>query len=181
MPFTEKSISIWHEIHNAYRTRRILTGQLGGIEQTDSGKTIAIVTCTFVFGSNPSPITEIFVSCSTPPLPSRMSPSDSFFSDSDEGDLFNNADSGAEYGDEVEDDGLPELTDEEMFGDGQSDELPVGPSIVLFSRTGFSVSSIPLFLLIHLPLAFFSFFDHQHIACSQMNFRWAQTEKMRMK
>lgn len=26
---------IWHEIHNAYRTRRILTGQLGGIEQLD--------------------------------------------------------------------------------------------------------------------------------------------------
>ena len=35
--------TIWHEIHNAYRTRRILTGQLGGIEQTNSGKTIAIV------------------------------------------------------------------------------------------------------------------------------------------
>ena len=34
---------IWHEIHNAYRTRRILTGQLGGIERTDSGKTIVIV------------------------------------------------------------------------------------------------------------------------------------------
>lgn len=34
--------AIWHEIHNAYRTRRILTGQLGGIEQTDTGKTIAI-------------------------------------------------------------------------------------------------------------------------------------------
>lgn len=34
---------IWHEIHNAYRTRRILTGQLGGIEQADSGKTIVIV------------------------------------------------------------------------------------------------------------------------------------------
>lgn len=34
---------IWHEIHNAYRTRRLLTGQLGGIEQTDNGKTIAIV------------------------------------------------------------------------------------------------------------------------------------------
>ncbi len=34
---------IWHEIHNAYRTRRSLTGQLGGIEQTDNGKTIAIV------------------------------------------------------------------------------------------------------------------------------------------
>lgn len=33
--------AIWHEIHNAYRTRRILTGQLGGIEQTDNGKTIA--------------------------------------------------------------------------------------------------------------------------------------------
>lgn len=35
--------TIWHEIHNAYRTRRILTGQLGGIEQTDSDKTIVIV------------------------------------------------------------------------------------------------------------------------------------------
>ncbi len=35
--------AIWHEIHNAYRTRRILTGQLGGIEQSDNGKTIAIV------------------------------------------------------------------------------------------------------------------------------------------
>ena len=34
---------IWHEIRNAYRTRRILTGKLGGIEQTDSKKTIAIV------------------------------------------------------------------------------------------------------------------------------------------
>lgn len=34
--------AIWHEIHNAYRTRKILTGQLGGIEQTDNGKTIAI-------------------------------------------------------------------------------------------------------------------------------------------
>lgn len=34
---------IWHEIHNAYRTRKILTGQLGGIEQTDSSKTIVIV------------------------------------------------------------------------------------------------------------------------------------------
>lgn len=33
---------VWHEIHNAYRTRKILTGQLGGIEQTDTGKTIAI-------------------------------------------------------------------------------------------------------------------------------------------
>lgn len=35
--------TIWHEIHNAYRTRKILTGQLGGIEQTDSGKTVVIV------------------------------------------------------------------------------------------------------------------------------------------
>ena len=42
---TEESTSdiAWHEIHNAYRTRRILTGFLGGIEQTDAGKTIAIV------------------------------------------------------------------------------------------------------------------------------------------
>lgn len=35
--------AVWHGIHNAYRTRKILTGQLGGIEQTDAGKTIAIV------------------------------------------------------------------------------------------------------------------------------------------
>lgn len=35
--------TIWHEIHNAYRTRRILSGQFGGVEQTEGGKTIAIV------------------------------------------------------------------------------------------------------------------------------------------
>lgn len=42
---TEESLAdlAWHEIHNAYRTRRILTGQLGGLEQTDNGKTLAIV------------------------------------------------------------------------------------------------------------------------------------------
>lgn len=42
---TQESIedTIWHEIHNAYRTRRMLTGTLGGIEQTDNGKTIVIV------------------------------------------------------------------------------------------------------------------------------------------
>ncbi|WP_313529198.1 S1 RNA-binding domain-containing protein [Anaerotignum sp.] len=34
---------IWHEIHNAYRTRKMLTGTLGGIEQTDNGKTLVIV------------------------------------------------------------------------------------------------------------------------------------------
>lgn len=38
-----KEDAIWHEIHNAYRTRKIMTGQLGGIEQMDNGKTIAIV------------------------------------------------------------------------------------------------------------------------------------------
>ncbi len=38
-----KEETIWHEIHNAYRTRKIMTGQLGGIEQLDNGKTIAIV------------------------------------------------------------------------------------------------------------------------------------------
>jgi len=34
---------IWHEIRNAYRTRKILTGNLGGIEQTEDRKTLAIV------------------------------------------------------------------------------------------------------------------------------------------
>lgn len=33
----------WHEIHNAYRTRRILSGTFGGIEKTDNGKSIAVV------------------------------------------------------------------------------------------------------------------------------------------
>lgn len=28
---------IWHEIHNAYRTRRILTGTLGGVEKAENG------------------------------------------------------------------------------------------------------------------------------------------------
>jgi ribosomal protein S1 len=42
---TEESMAdlAWHEIHNAYRTRRILTGFLGGLEQTDSGKTLVVV------------------------------------------------------------------------------------------------------------------------------------------
>ena len=34
---------IWHEIHNAYRTRKIITGKLGGIEQLDNRKTVAVV------------------------------------------------------------------------------------------------------------------------------------------
>lgn len=34
---------IWHEIINAYRTRRILTGMLGGIEKLEGGATITIV------------------------------------------------------------------------------------------------------------------------------------------
>lgn len=33
----------WHEITNAYRTRRILTGTLGGIERLEGGSTITIV------------------------------------------------------------------------------------------------------------------------------------------
>ena len=33
----------WHEIHNAYRTRRILSGTLAGLEQLDNGKYVGIV------------------------------------------------------------------------------------------------------------------------------------------
>lgn len=42
---TEENLAdiIWHEIHNAYRTHRMLTGTLGGLEQTETGKTIAVV------------------------------------------------------------------------------------------------------------------------------------------
>jgi len=39
----EREETIWHEVRNAYRTRRILTGTLGGVERTESGKTLAIV------------------------------------------------------------------------------------------------------------------------------------------
>ena len=43
---TQESIeeTAWHEVRNAYRTRKILTGSLDGIEQTETGKTIVIVT-----------------------------------------------------------------------------------------------------------------------------------------
>lgn len=33
----------WHEIQNAYRTRKILTGMLGGIEILDGGNTVAVI------------------------------------------------------------------------------------------------------------------------------------------
>ncbi len=39
----DREAVIWHEVRNAYRTRRILTGILGGVEQTKSGRTLAIV------------------------------------------------------------------------------------------------------------------------------------------
>lgn len=38
-----KEDTIWHEIQNAYRTKRILTGVLGGIEKLGSGASIAII------------------------------------------------------------------------------------------------------------------------------------------
>ena len=38
-----KADLIWHDIQNAYRTRKILTGILGGIEKTEAGSLIAII------------------------------------------------------------------------------------------------------------------------------------------
>ncbi len=35
--------TIWHELQNAYRTRKILTGSLGGIEKMDGGGTVAVI------------------------------------------------------------------------------------------------------------------------------------------
>lgn len=34
---------VWHELQNAYRTKKILTGQLGGIERMEQGGIIAVV------------------------------------------------------------------------------------------------------------------------------------------
>lgn len=39
----EREATIWHEIQNAYRTRRILTGKLDAIEKAESGLIIAAV------------------------------------------------------------------------------------------------------------------------------------------
>ncbi len=38
-----KADLVWHEIQNAHRTKKILTGMLGGIEKIESGSLIAIV------------------------------------------------------------------------------------------------------------------------------------------
>ena len=38
-----KADLIWHELQNAYRTRKILTGMLGGIEKTENGRLIAVI------------------------------------------------------------------------------------------------------------------------------------------
>lgn len=35
--------TLWHDLQNAYRTRKILTGQLGGVERMEGGGTIAVV------------------------------------------------------------------------------------------------------------------------------------------
>lgn len=35
--------TIWHDLQNAYRTRKILTGQLGGVERMEGGGTIAVI------------------------------------------------------------------------------------------------------------------------------------------
>ena len=35
--------AVWHEIQTSYKTRRILTGMLGGIEKTENGSLIAVV------------------------------------------------------------------------------------------------------------------------------------------
>ena len=39
----EREAILWHEIQNAHWTRRILTGTLDGVEQTESGLTVAVV------------------------------------------------------------------------------------------------------------------------------------------
>lgn len=40
---THEKEAAWHEILTSHRSRRILTGMLGGVEETENGKTLAIV------------------------------------------------------------------------------------------------------------------------------------------
>lgn len=40
---THEMETAWHEILTSYRNRRILTGTLGGVEETEAGKTLAVV------------------------------------------------------------------------------------------------------------------------------------------
>lgn len=40
---THEMDAAWHELLTSYRSRRILTGMLGGVEETELGKTLAIV------------------------------------------------------------------------------------------------------------------------------------------
>ena len=51
-----KADLIWHEIQNAYRTRKILTGKLGGIEKTEAGSLIAII----VYSTRVAPLARVF-------------------------------------------------------------------------------------------------------------------------
>jgi len=39
----EREATLWHEVQRAYRTRRILSGPLDSVEQTEAGLTLAIV------------------------------------------------------------------------------------------------------------------------------------------
>ena len=39
----EKEATLWHDIQNSYRTRRILTGTLDSVERTAAGMTVAVV------------------------------------------------------------------------------------------------------------------------------------------
>lgn len=39
----DREATLWHEVQNAYRTRRILTGTLDGVEKMESGLTLAVV------------------------------------------------------------------------------------------------------------------------------------------
>ena len=39
----EREATLWHEIQNSFRTRRILTGSLDNVEQSESGRTLAVV------------------------------------------------------------------------------------------------------------------------------------------
>ena len=48
----EQEEARWHQLLNAHRTRKIMTGQLGGIEKLESGWMVAVTYFNIIYSKN---------------------------------------------------------------------------------------------------------------------------------